>query len=106
MRRTGVRLFPFALALVAAAGLPQAAGASTVGRDGNGVLVYQAAVGESNSVSLDPDPTAGKVEITDSGFPGSITPGLGCANDVLSLWPSATSRRAGCGSSSATRATA
>jgi hypothetical protein len=83
MRRTGVRLFPFCARAGRASGAAAGGRASTVGRDGNGVLVYQGAVGESNSVSLDPGPTAGKVEITDSGFPGSITPGLGCANDVF-----------------------
>lgn len=77
-----VRLFPFALAIAVSAVLAPVASASTVGVE-SGVIVYRAAAGESNSVSVDPGPSAGKVEITDSGFPGSITPGSGCTAGVF-----------------------
>jgi Ca2+-binding RTX toxin-like protein len=71
------------LAVVAVAGVPGVASASTVSVDGSGTVIYQAAPGEANKLNL--ASPFGPFGFADAGAP--LSAGPGCTADVLITCP-------------------
>jgi Ca2+-binding RTX toxin-like protein len=71
------------LAVVAVAGVPGVASASTVSVDGSGTVIYQAAPGEANKLNL--ASAFGPFGFADAGAP--LVAGPGCTADVLITCP-------------------
>jgi Ca2+-binding RTX toxin-like protein len=74
------------LAVVAVAGVPGVASASTVSVDGSGTVIYQALPGEANKLNL--ASPFGPFGFADTGAPLAVGPG--CTADVLVTCPAGT----------------